>query len=681
MGVGKKETMMSELDYTKAQLAFFYIIVLLSLDVLNPVKIFLHVFPAVAPWHIASLAIGCMAYIYIVNIRPLLYFATKVFFHSILSIFFNDIQVVGRQNIPKYGPVIFTSNHANQFVDGLMIMCTCERNISYLVAEKSWKRAIIGHLAWAMGAVPVKRAQDNAKRGSGIVTVDVKEIAAEESPNTMINVVGKGTKFLSEIKVGDKIRFPKAALAMKVASIDGDEYMSLKLEDGVLDVLSSQPFPEYVAFDILPRIDQKDVYQNVLERLASGGTIGIFPEGGSHDRTDLLPLKVGVALIAYSELEKDGINVPIVPVGLNYFRAHRFRGKATVEFGSPTFIDPSTLADYKQGGADRRRVCNELLDRIEDSMRSVIVSVPDYEKLQMIHTARRLYRQDADNITAEQRQDMGRRFAEGYKRMLLQVKGDVPEEWLHLQSRILSYQKELDELGIRDYQVVGLDHEEVEIGSETQGHSKGETVLHRMNILGHIIHLLVISVLAALPSLFLNLPVGLTARIYSNRRRKVALAASKVKVKGYDVMLSERVLCCIVLVPTLWVVYGLVLFFFTSLDGPSLAVCFTCFPLFSYWGVMATESGVVDLKDLRPYVMRMFPSARRRLAALPAIRKALRADLRAVIRHIGPSLGDIYYEKDLNWQKVTTETKRLSTIISKDSLDEVRAEAEAKKDD
>ena len=31
--------MLSELDYTKAQLVFFYIIVLLSLDVLNPVKI------------------------------------------------------------------------------------------------------------------------------------------------------------------------------------------------------------------------------------------------------------------------------------------------------------------------------------------------------------------------------------------------------------------------------------------------------------------------------------------------------------------------------------------------------------------------------------------------------------------------------------------------------------------
>ena len=123
---------------------------------------------------------------------------------------------------------------------------------------------------------------------------------------------------------------------------------------------------------------------------------------------------------------------------------------------------------------------------------------------------------------------------------------------------------------------------QVEIGSETHGHSKGETVLHRMNVIGHIVHLLFIITLAAIPALFLNMPVGLASRLWSNFRRKKALAESKVKIKGVDVVLSERVLCCIVLVPSLWLVYGLALVLFTSLDGPSLAVCFTCFPLFDF---------------------------------------------------------------------------------------------------
>jgi len=33
------------------------------------------------------------------------------------------------------------------------------------------------------------------------------------------------------------------------------------------------------------------VYENVFERIDEGGCIGIYPEGGSHDRPDLLPLK------------------------------------------------------------------------------------------------------------------------------------------------------------------------------------------------------------------------------------------------------------------------------------------------------------------------------------------------------------------------------------------------------
>jgi glycerol-3-phosphate O-acyltransferase / dihydroxyacetone phosphate acyltransferase len=125
-------------------------------------------------------------------------------------------------------------------------------------------------------------------------------------------------------------------------------------------------------------------------------------------------------------------------------------------------------------------------------------------------------------------------------------------------------------------------------------------------------------------------------------------------------MLSERVLCSIVLVPTLWVTYAALLFFFTNLDGPALAVCVTSFPLFSYWSIMATESGMVDVKDLRPYVMKLIPSARRRLIALPATRKTLRADLRQMIRLIGPTLGDIYYGKQLDWQKITLETRKMS---------------------
>ena len=78
---------MSELDFTLTQLAFFTVIVLLTFDaikyvstatscvskrkcltcvfcrVYSPVKMFLHVFPGVAPWHVAAVSILLMVYV------------------------------------------------------------------------------------------------------------------------------------------------------------------------------------------------------------------------------------------------------------------------------------------------------------------------------------------------------------------------------------------------------------------------------------------------------------------------------------------------------------------------------------------------------------------------------------------------------------------------------------------
>jgi hypothetical protein len=52
------------------------------------------------------------------------------------------------------------------------------------------------------------------------------------------------------------------------------------------------------------------------------------------------------------------------------------------------------------------------------------------------------------------------------------------------------------------------------------------------------------------------------------------------------------------------------------------------FELNSYSGIIVVEAGIVDWKDLRPFFMRLLPSTRKRLAAMPAIRKSLQEDLR-----------------------------------------------------
>lgn len=166
--------------------------------------------------------------------------------------------------------------------------------------------------------------------------------------------------------------------------------------------------------------------------------------------------------------------------------------------------------------------------------------------------------------------------------------------WKDLQTRLLNYQQELTELGIRDYQVSGLDR------AEKPKDIDGDTVLREMRLPYQIVHVLFLMLIAAIPAVFLNLPVGLIARLYAERRRKRALAKSKVKITGKDVMLTEKIVLCIVLVPSLWIMYGMLLYNFTDLDGPAIALCFFAMPLFSYTGIMWAEAGMVELKDLRP---------------------------------------------------------------------------------
>lgn len=89
----------------------------------------------------------------------------------------------------------------------------------------------------------------------------------------------------------------------------------------------------------------------------------------------------------------------------------------------------------------RREVCNALLEEIECSMRSVIVSTTDYDTLELIHTARRLYQSKKGKMGTLEKQEISRRFAEGYRRLLLMTDGKPPPEWADLQDRLMAYRR------------------------------------------------------------------------------------------------------------------------------------------------------------------------------------------------------------------------------------------------
>jgi glycerol-3-phosphate O-acyltransferase/dihydroxyacetone phosphate acyltransferase len=182
------------------------------------------------------------------------------------------------------------------------------RRIAILIAEKSMHRRFIGACARAVGCIPVGRALDSAKPGSGTVYLP-------DPANDPLLLRGVGTNFEKEAQVGGLIVLPYingAAANADIAEIIGPEEVRLKkafkgrdayqqltgrtdIEDGgkLPDGSTGHAMEGYkgVSYKTAPKVDQTLVYNAVFDRLDHGGCICIFPEGGSHDRTELLPLK------------------------------------------------------------------------------------------------------------------------------------------------------------------------------------------------------------------------------------------------------------------------------------------------------------------------------------------------------------------------------------------------------
>ena len=130
------------------------------------------------------------------------------------------------------------------------------------------------------------------------------------------------------------------------------------------------------------------MYSSVYQKLKEGGCIGIFPEGGSHDRTDLLPLKAGVSIMALGALSANpSLRLRIVPVGLSYFHPHKFRSRAVVEFGSPIEIPREFVEDFERGGEAKKGAIGGMMELVVDGLKSVTVRAPDYETLMVSHSS------------------------------------------------------------------------------------------------------------------------------------------------------------------------------------------------------------------------------------------------------------------------------------------------------
>ena len=82
------------------------------------------------------------------------YYFVQVFFRVIFKILFR-IEIIGRENIPKTGPLIVASNHAS-LLDPPLVGASSTRKVCFMAKEELFV-PILGTIYKSLGAFPVKR--------------------------------------------------------------------------------------------------------------------------------------------------------------------------------------------------------------------------------------------------------------------------------------------------------------------------------------------------------------------------------------------------------------------------------------------------------------------------------------------------------------------------------------------
>jgi glycerol-3-phosphate O-acyltransferase/dihydroxyacetone phosphate acyltransferase len=111
---------------------------------------------------------------------------------------------------------------------------------------------------------------------------------------------------------------------------------------------------------------------DAAQALAEGESVGIFPEGRSHDQRTLEPIFSGTSRIILQALDAGAEELTILPVGINYGVKQLFRSSVWVQVGEP--IPARQFVEAHGGHAEAKKTLNE---EIGKRLRAAIIHLDD----------------------------------------------------------------------------------------------------------------------------------------------------------------------------------------------------------------------------------------------------------------------------------------------------------------
>jgi 1-acyl-sn-glycerol-3-phosphate acyltransferase len=321
------------------------------------------------------------------------------------------------------------------------------------------------------------------------------------------------------------------------------------------------------ALEVLPVYRQIDanlemrknfgIFEICRALLARNRCIAIFPEGISHDETELQPLKSGAARIALGALgagqrmkdEGEGmkeenpsdsslilnpLSLKIMAVGLYYTSKTAFRSEALIRYGETLDVAPVGL---DKNGEPPREAVRQLTNRIETALRNTTLNLETAEELDTVLKAEALFSSVYENLLFKQTLSQSflrlRDLADKY-RLLGQ---NNPEKMRELSEKIERYESELATSGVTATSLSVLQHP--------------TAYVFRYLVLRNIILILLapLSIIGAI--------VHSPAYLFSN------LVGLMFKTHGADEAGSTyKILAAMVFMPLTWLVVSAVIFWF-----------------------------------------------------------------------------------------------------------------------
>ncbi len=140
-------------------------------------------------------------------------------------------------------------------------------------------------------------------------------------------------------------------------------------------LLSLKMYPVFRLRDGRENMKQnEDAFDFFSSQLLKNNAVGIFPEGAASYQHQLLPLKKGMARLAFQTLEKNpDKKIFIIPTGLQYHRKYYYQSDILIQFGKPIPVH-----DYKKKYLEHKaKAIRKLTQDTALAMQKLIIHIPD----------------------------------------------------------------------------------------------------------------------------------------------------------------------------------------------------------------------------------------------------------------------------------------------------------------